>query len=136
MICRSASAKPPALRRAAPPGPPAPPAAEPYAGGSRLLRGQAPIGVPTHAGPDGVTSRTAAPSDHRARSMRAGGIAVLCLADVPDRPILGRDARNVLRALREPEPGFLYQHHQERLDWLDTLTAKHGIRRVLTAADL
>ena len=111
-------------------------AAEPYAAARRLLREHVSIDVHTHAGPNGVTSRTARPSDDLARGMRAGGIAVLCLADVPDGPILGRDAGNVLRALREPEPGFLYQYHQERLDWLDTLTAKHGIRRVLTVADL
>ena len=111
-------------------------AVSPYAAAGQLLRDHVSIDVHTHAGPNGVTSRTAAPSDDLARGMRAGGIAVLCLADVPDGPILGRDASNVLRALREPAPGFLYQHHQERLDWLDTLTAKHGIRRVLTVADL
>ena len=111
-------------------------AVSPYAAASQLLRDHVSIDVHTHAGPNGVTSRTAAPSDDLARGMRAGGIAVLCLADVPDAPILGRDASNVLRALREPAPGFLYQFHQERLDWLDTLTAKHGIRRVLTVADL
>lgn len=111
-------------------------AVSPYAAASQLLRDHVSIDVHTHAGPNGVTSRTAAPSDDLARGMRAGGIAVLCLADVPDGPILGRDASNVLRALREPAPGFLYQFHQERLDWLDTLTAKHGIRRVLTVADL
>ena len=111
-------------------------AAERYAAATRLLREHVSIDVHTHAGPNGVTSRTAVPSDDLARGMRAGGIAVLCLADVPDGPILGRDASNVLRALREPEPGFLYQYHQERLGWLDTLTAKHGIRRVLTVADL
>ena len=111
-------------------------AVSPYAAASQLLRDHVSIDVHTHAGPNGVTSRTAAPSDDLARGMRAGGIAVLCLADVPDGPILGRDASNVLRALREPAPGFLYQYHQERLDWLDTLTAKHGIRRVLTVADL
>lgn len=111
-------------------------AVAPYAAAAQLLRDHVSIDVHTHAGPNGVTSRTALPSDDLARGMRAGGIAVLCLADVPDAPILGRDASNVLRALREPAPGFLYQHHQERLDWLDTLTAKHGIRRVLTVADL
>ena len=111
-------------------------AVSPYAAASQLLRDHVSIDVHTHAGPNGVTSRTAAPSDDLARGMRAGGIAVLCLADVPDGPILGRDASNVLRALREPAPGFLYQFHQERLDWLDTLAAKHGIRRVLTVADL
>lgn len=111
-------------------------AEQPYAAATRLLREHVSIDVHTHAGPNGVTSRTAQPSDDLARGMRAGGIAVLCLADVPDGPILGRDASNVLRALRVPEPGFLYQYHQERLGWLDTLTAKHGIRRVLTVADL
>lgn len=111
-------------------------AVAPYAAAAELLRDHISIDVHTHAGPNGVASRTAQPSDDLARDMRAGGIAVLCLADVPDGPILGRDASNVLRALREPEPGFLYTYHQERLDWLDTLTAKHGIRRVLTVADL
>jgi membrane dipeptidase len=103
---------------------------------AKLLREHVSVDVHTHAGPNGVTSRTAAPSEDLARSMRAGRIAVLCLADVPDGPILGRDASNVLRALREPEPGFLYQHHLERLGWVDELCAKHGIRRVLTAADV
>ena len=83
-------------------------AVAPYAAASQLLRDHVSIDVHTHAGPNGVTSRTARPSDDLARGMRAGGIAVLCLADVPDGPILGRDASNVLRALREPEPGFLY----------------------------
>ena len=103
---------------------------------AKLLREHVSVDVHTHAGPNGVTSRTAAPSDDLARSMRAGRIAVLCLADVPDGPILGRDSSNVLRALREPEPGFLYQYHLQRLGWLDELCAKHGIRRVLTAADV
>ena len=100
-----------------------------------LLRQHISIDVHTHAGPQGITSR-AAPSDQLAHSMRRGGIAVLCLADVPDAPILGRDSRNVLRALRTPAPGQLYQYHLERLEWLDTLTTRHGIRRVLSVADL
>ncbi len=111
-------------------------AVAPYPAAAQLLRDHISIDVHTHAGPNGITSRTAQPTDDLARGMRAGGIAVLCLADVPDGPILGRDASNVLRALREPEPGLLYTYHQERLDWLDTLTTKHGVRRVLTVADL
>jgi membrane dipeptidase len=111
-------------------------AAMPYPAAAKLLREHVSVDVHTHAGPNGVTSRTAAPSDDLARSMRAGRIAVLCLADVPDGPILGRDASNVLRALREPEPGFLYQYHLQRLGWVDELCAKHGIRRVLTTADV
>jgi membrane dipeptidase len=101
-----------------------------------LLRDNISIDVHTHAGPNGVTSRTARPSDEIARSMRAGRIAILCLADVPDGPILGRNAQNVLVAQRTPEPGFLYTHHLERLAWIDELVAKHGVRRALTLADL
>jgi membrane dipeptidase len=108
----------------------------PYPAAAKVLREHVSVDVHTHAGPNGVTSRTAAPSDDLARSMRAGRIAVLCLADVPDGPILGRDASNVLRALREPPPGFLYQYHLERLGWVDELCAKRGIRRILTAADV
>ena len=108
----------------------------PYPAAAKLLREHVSVDVHTHAGPNGVTSQTAAPSDDLARGMRAGRIAVLCLADVPDGPILGRDASNVLRALREPEPSFLYQYHLARLGWVDELCAKHGIRRVLTVADV
>lgn len=108
----------------------------PYPAAAKLLREHVSVDVHTHAGPNGVTSRTAAPGDDIARGMRAGRVAVLCLADVPDGPILGRDASNVLRALRTPEPGFLYRHHLERLGWVDELCATHGIRRVLTPADV
>jgi membrane dipeptidase len=68
--------------------------------------------------------------------MRAGSLAVACLADVPDGPILGRNAEGVLVALRKPEPGLLYKHHLERLAWVDEMVANHGLRRALTAADL
>jgi membrane dipeptidase len=101
-----------------------------------LLRDNISIDVHTHAGANGIASRTARPSDELARQMRTGRIAVLCLADVPDGPILGRNANNVLVALRTPEPGFLYAYHLDRLAWVDELVAQHGIRRALTAADL
>jgi len=115
----------------------APAASEaPLADATALLRDNISIDVHTHAGANGITSRTARPRDDLARQMRAGRIAVLCLADVPDGPILGRNARNVLVALRTPEPGFLYGYHLDRLAWVDELVAKHGIRRALTVADL
>src|SRR5262245_46025242 len=114
--------------------------AESSAAAKALLREHVSIDVHTHAGPDGIHSRpappSAPPSHDPARSMRTGAIAVLCPADVPDGPILGRDASNVLRAVRTPEPGFLYRYHLERLDWVDILCAKHGIRRVVTVEDL
>jgi len=68
--------------------------------------------------------------------MRAGSLAVACLADVPDSPLLGRDAHGALAALRAPRPGELYKHHLERLDWLDEMVAHHGLTRALNAADL
>jgi membrane dipeptidase len=110
--------------------------AEPLTAAVALLRDNVSVDVHTHAGPDGITSRTAPPSDEIARSMRAGHLAVLCLADVPDSPILGRNAQNVLAALRVPEPGLLWKYHLDRLGWADELVAKHGIRRALTLADV
>ncbi|MBM3218304.1 MAG: peptidase M19 [Candidatus Rokubacteria bacterium] len=68
--------------------------------------------------------------------MRAGRVAIVCLADVADAPVLERDASNVLRALRVPAPGELYQHHLARLAWIDALVARRGIRRALTPADV
>ncbi len=135
-LLTTASAMVPGCTGARPEAPAAATAEMPYPAAAKLLREHVSVDVHTHAGPNGVTSRTAAPSDDLARSMRAGRIAVLCLADVPDGPILGRDASNVLRALREPEPGFLYRYHLQRLGWVDELCANHGIRRILTAADV
>ncbi len=100
-----------------------------------ILRKSISVDVHTHGGMTGITS-TAPPSDDLANAMRAGSLAVACLADVPDGPILGRNAEGVLAALRAPEPGQLYRHHLERLAWVDEMVAHHGLIRALTAADL
>ena len=100
-----------------------------------VLRKSISVDVHTHGGTTGITSK-APPGDDLANRMRAGSLAVACLADVPDGPILGRDASGVLAALRTPEPGLLYKHHLERLGWIDEIVANHGVRRALTAADL
>src|SRR6202165_4966084 len=89
----------------------------------------------SHGGGTGITSK-APPSGDLANAMRAGSLAVACLADVPDGPLLGRNAAGVLGALRTPEPGELYKHHLRRLDWVDEMVANHGLRRALSAADL
>jgi membrane dipeptidase len=68
--------------------------------------------------------------------MRAGTLAVACLADVPDWPVLGRNAEGALAAVRAPQPGELYRYHLDRLAWIDELVAHHGVRRALNAADL
>jgi hypothetical protein len=70
----------------------------------------------------------APPNDALANGMRAGSLAVACLADVPDGPILGRNAAGVIAALRTPEPGQLYKYHLGRLDWVDEMVANHGLR--------
>jgi membrane dipeptidase len=100
-----------------------------------VLRRSISVDVHTHGGTTGITSK-APPSDDIANGMRAGSLAVACLADVPDGPVLGRNADGALAALRTPEPGLLYQHHLERLAWLDQIVANHGLRRALSAADL
>jgi membrane dipeptidase len=68
--------------------------------------------------------------------MRAGALAVACLADVPDWPVLARSAGGALAAVRAPDPGELYRYHLDRLAWIDELVAHHGVRRALNAADL
>jgi membrane dipeptidase len=71
-----------------------------------LLRKSISVDVHTHGGTTGITSQ-APPNDVLASGMRAGSLAVACLADVPDGPILGRNTAGVLAALRMPEPGQL-----------------------------
>ena len=100
-----------------------------------ILRKSISVDVHTHGGTTGITSK-APPSDDLANGMRAGSLAAACLADVPDGPILGRNAAGVLVALRTPEPGLLYKHHLKRLAWVDEMVANHGLRHALTAADL
>jgi membrane dipeptidase len=100
-----------------------------------VLRKSISVDVHTHGGTSGITSQ-ASPNDALANGMRAGSLAVACLADVPDAPILGRNTAGVLGVLRAAEPGELYKYHLERLDWLDEMVTHHGLRRALSAADL
>ncbi|HYM04175.1 MAG TPA: membrane dipeptidase [Stellaceae bacterium] len=109
--------------------------AEGAAAALAVLRQSISVDVHTHGGTTGITSK-AAPSGDLAKGMRAGSLAVACLADVPDGPLLGRNAAGVLTALRVPAPGELYKHHLDRLAWVDAMVASHGLRRALTAADL
>src|SRR5439155_18735549 len=98
-----------------------------------VLRKTISVDAHTHGGKTGITSK-APPNNDLADAMRAGSLAVACLADVPDGPILGRNAEGALAVLRAPQPGELYGHHVERLAWMDQLVADHGVRRALCAA--
>src|SRR5690349_17799822 len=53
-----------------------------------VLRKSISVDVHTHGGTTGITSK-APPSGDLAIGMRAGSLAVACLAGVPDAPILG-----------------------------------------------
>jgi membrane dipeptidase len=99
-----------------------------------VLRKSISVDVHSHGGRTGITSK-APPSDDLANAMRAGSLAVACLADVPDLPVLGRSG-GALAAVRTPAQGELYRYHLDRLAWLDELVANHGVRRALCAADL
>src|SRR5437016_11124028 len=59
-----------------------------------VLRKSVSVDVHTHGGKTGIMSK-APPNDDLANAMRAGSLAVACLADVPDGPILAR-TRKVL----------------------------------------
>ena len=100
-----------------------------------VLRRSISIDVHSHGGKTGITSK-APPSNDLADAMRAGSLAVACLADVPDMPVLGRSAEGALAMVRAPATGELYRHHLDRLAWMDELVAHHGVRRALSAADL
>jgi membrane dipeptidase len=113
----------------------APQTAETASAALDVLRKSISVDVHTHGGKTGITSK-APPNDDLANAMRAGSLAVACLADVPDGPVLGRNTEGVLAAVRIPEPGQLYRHHLKRLAWMDEMVANHGLRRALSAADL
>jgi len=100
-----------------------------------VLRRSISVDVHSHGGKSGITSKVP-PNDDLANAMRTGSLAVACLADVPDGPVLGRNAEGALAAVRPPQPGELYRHHLERLAWMDEMVAGHGLRRALCAADL
>jgi membrane dipeptidase len=108
--------------------------AQPSAAG-KLLAENISVDVHSHAGATGVITQSP-PNDDLANGMRAGRIAIVCLADVPDGPLLGRTPAGVLGATRVPAPGELYKYHLGRLAWMAELTASHGVRRALTTADL
>src|SRR5437763_2335124 len=100
-----------------------------------VLRRSISIDVHTHGGRTGITSK-APPSSDLANAMRVGSLAVACLADVPDMPVLGRSAEGALAVVRAPATGELYRYHLDRLAWIDELVAHHSVCRALCAADL
>lgn len=95
-----------------------------------VLRKSTSVGVHTHGGTTGIMSQ-APPNGDLAKGIRASSLAIVCLANVPDAPILRRNAAGVLTAMRTPEPGELYKYHIGRLDWADQMVAGHNIQPIL-----
>lgn len=100
-----------------------------------VLRKTISVDVHTHGGPQGIYS-AAPPNGKLAAGMRAGSLAAVCLSEIPDEPLLGRNSAGGACITRSPRPSELYEHHLVRLAWADDMVAHHGLRRALTAADL
>jgi len=100
-----------------------------------ILRKSISVDVHTHGGPQGIFS-PAPPNGELAAGMRAGSLAAVCLSEIPDEPLLGRNEAGVVCLTRLPNPGELYKHHLERLAWADEMVLHHGLQRALTASDL
>jgi membrane dipeptidase len=79
-----------------------------------------PYDVHSHGAQTGITSK-APPSDDLANAMLAGSLGVTCLADLPDDPVLGRNAGGTLAAVRTP-----HGHHLESPGRMDNLVANHA----------
>jgi membrane dipeptidase len=100
----------------------APRTAETTATELAVLRNSISVDVHSHGGKTEIISK-ATPSSALADVMRAGSLAVACLAVVPDWPALGRNAEGALAAVRAPESRELYQYHLDRLAGMDELVA-------------
>jgi len=71
-----------------------------------------------------------------AAPMRAGGMALACLAIVPDAPALRSVADTRFEPFRLPEPGELYAYSQLAFARLHALARAEGLRIVADAAGL
>lgn len=108
-------------------------AAEPSPAAAKLLASTITVDVHSHAAGMVFGAKM---DDSLAIAMRAGGISAVCLAHVPDGPVIGRTPSGVLGMLRKPEPGALYKAHLERLDWIDRFVTRHGLVRVKSLPEL
>src|SRR5438046_7965113 len=90
-----------------------------------VLRRSISIDVHSHGGKTGITSK-APPSNDLADAMRAGSLAVACLADVPDLPVLRRSAEGALATVPARATGELSRHHPDQPGWMDGPAAPPG----------
>jgi membrane dipeptidase len=93
------------------------------------------IGVDMHSHAGGVHFRSS-PGVNLAAQMRRGRMTAVCLSHTGDGPVIRRGPDNRVVTTRNPEPGELWRHTQARLDFLDDMVRKQGLRRVLNLGDL
>ncbi len=92
------------------------------------------IGVDIHSHAGGVHFRSRMPID-LAGQMRRGRMTAVCLGHTGDGPVIRRAADNRITS-REPGPGELWRHTQERLDFFDGMVRSQGLRRAQQRGDL
>ncbi len=104
----------------------------------QALAGALTIDIHSHAGR--VIGRTNVPSNAPftpvAASMREGGMAVICLAMVADTPILELTPDRRIRAMREAEPGELYEWSRLSFARLAALVQQQDLHAVTDLASL
>ncbi len=75
------------------------------------------------------------PFDDLAGDMRTGGMSAICLAIVADKPTT-RTVDGRIKAVREPDPGELYQWGQRAFARLHALVAEQQLAVIATLGDL
>jgi membrane dipeptidase len=102
------------------------------------LAGFATIDIHTHAGGINGVRRvdTHAPFSAVAAPMREGGMAVLCLAAVPDSPTHRVMPDGRIHPFRDPAPGELYDFGQRAFQRVHELVRAQGLGIVADAAGL
>lgn len=103
-----------------------------------VIAGHVTVDIHSHAGAINGTRSVAehAPFRPVATPMREGGMAVICLAAVPDSPTHKVMPDRRIRAFRDPEPGELYAFGNQAFQRVHDLAAAQNLHIVTNAADL
>jgi membrane dipeptidase len=108
------------------------------ADGRTAIADQATVDIHSHAGRVVGVRAVELHDDFRpvAEPMRAGGMAVLCLATVSDSPVhrVMQDGR--IHPFRDPAPGELYAYGQLNFQRVHDLVRNQGLRMITDAAGL
>jgi len=106
--------------------------------GRQALEGALTIDIHSHAGSVNRLRRIKErlPATPVAAPMRAGGMAVICLAAVADSPATRLDADRRIRPFRQPAKGELYAHSVRVFEYMAAAITEQGLGRITTLAEL